>query len=537
MRLGVDFGTTRVVVAAVGRGNYPVVSFKGPNGAGRDWFPPLIAVRGGERRYGWQAWAAQTETGWTIVRSLKRILGDCAPDAPIQIADQALPLHQLLREMLAAFKADLCARSSLSLSKGEPLETMLGVPANANSNQRFLTMEAFREAGFQVLGLLNEPSAASIEFGQRPTRPNECILIYDLGGGTFDASLVEMDGLTHLVTGTEGIASLGGDDFDEILGELAMDAAGITESEREDLSQAELFRLQELGRQNKEALHPNSRRIPFDLAQVRSGWPSVSVRMEDFSACCRPLIDQTLQMVEGLLFKHGIALERPPGDGIRPGQRLEAVYMTGGGSELPLVSATVRKCFGHRARRAARARSATAIGLALRADAQAGYGIRERLPRHFGVWREADGGMRICFDAVFTKDTLLPGPGEPSLFSRRCYSPVHNIGHFRFLECSHISPAGPPTGDITAWDEIRFPFDPALKRQMDLTSFPVIHSAAAARQQIEESYEYEASGIVTVALANRTAGYQRDYRLKKSGAPLDPVKPVKKIRRKASKDS
>ncbi len=68
---------------------------------------------------------------------------------------------------------------------------MLGVPANANSNQRFLTVEAFRCAGFSVLGVLNEPSAASIEFGHRQ-RVAGRILVYDLGGGTFDVSLVEL---------------------------------------------------------------------------------------------------------------------------------------------------------------------------------------------------------------------------------------------------------------------------------------------------------------------------------------------------------
>ena len=75
---------------------------------------------------------------------------------------------------------------------------MLGVPANANSNQRFLTVEAFRRAGFSVLGLLNEPSAASIEFGHRQKTAGR-IVVYDLGGGTFDVSLVELDARNHTV--------------------------------------------------------------------------------------------------------------------------------------------------------------------------------------------------------------------------------------------------------------------------------------------------------------------------------------------------
>jgi molecular chaperone DnaK (HSP70) len=73
MKLGIDFGTTRVVVAAADRGNYPLVSFETADGA-FDWFPPLVAFKGGERRYGWDAWHAQSDRGWIVIRSLKRLL-------------------------------------------------------------------------------------------------------------------------------------------------------------------------------------------------------------------------------------------------------------------------------------------------------------------------------------------------------------------------------------------------------------------------------------------------------------------------------
>src|SRR5215470_13708489 len=73
MRLGIDFGTTRIVAAAADRGNYPILTFETREGA-VDWFPSLAAFRGAERRYGWEAWAMQGEPGWTVVRSLKRIL-------------------------------------------------------------------------------------------------------------------------------------------------------------------------------------------------------------------------------------------------------------------------------------------------------------------------------------------------------------------------------------------------------------------------------------------------------------------------------
>src|SRR5215471_8305276 len=186
MKLGIDFGTTRIVVAEVDRGNYPLVPFE-TSEATYEWFPPLAALRGEERRFGWDAWHAQDEPSWTVIRSLKRFLEDAGPETLLEAGGTCIPLAELLHGMLSALHASLSAH----FGKEENLEVMLGVPANANSNQRFLTVEGFRRAGFSVLGLLNEPSAASIEFGHRHQITGR-VLVYDLGGGTFDASLVEL---------------------------------------------------------------------------------------------------------------------------------------------------------------------------------------------------------------------------------------------------------------------------------------------------------------------------------------------------------
>ena len=496
VRLGIDFGTTRTVVAAVDRGNYPLLSFESPDGAHVDWFPSLVAVRGSERVYGWQAWACQQDEEWTIIRSLKRVLQDAGPNTILELADQQVPLIQVLREMAGALRA---------LLPQEKLEVMLGVPANANTNQRFLTVEAFRSAGCEVVGLLNEPSAASIEFGHK-NKISGVILVYDLGGGTFDASLVEVGEKTHRPLASEGISTLGGDDFDEVLAELATSS-----EERHGLSQAEHFRLLEECRVRKEALNPNTRRIVVDLDNVRDGWGTVSVPVADYYERCRPLVDETLHVVEDLLESQG-------------GKDIEALYVTGGGSELPIVSRVLRETFGKRVRRSVHARSATALGLAIQADAQAGYILREKFTRFFGVWREGDAGRRIVFDPLFQRGVALPGPGERALEIRRGYTPVHNIGHFRYLECTHLDPEGQPCGDVTLWDTIQFPFDPTLT---DLDGAEVALSPAAQSHEIEEIYSIDASGTVTITIANLTAGYERVYRLGRWASKDAPVAPAK----------
>src|ERR1700761_9028575 len=387
MKLGIDFGTNRTVVAAADRGNYPLVSFEAPDGTTPDWFPSLIALRGEERCYGWDAWEAQGEESWTVVRSIKRLLEDAGPQTLLDLGEQQEKVTGLLLGLTTALHNALRLSSNLRASSGEPLQIVLGVPAQAHSNQRFLTVEAFRAAGFEVLGVLNEPSAASIEFGHRQREgkaKQESILVYDLGGGTFDASLVTLDENVHHVIASEGIPAIGGDDFDHILADLALDAAGIGPAVRDEISAAGWFRLLEECRTRKESLNPNSRRVTVDLEHVNPQWGSVQIPVAEFYEAARPLVAETIAVAEDLCSSH-------------PGGEFEALYVTGGGSELPLVARALRERFGRRVRRSAYTRSATAIGLAIQADQPETYRLSERLSRFFGVWREAHSGSRIVF--------------------------------------------------------------------------------------------------------------------------------------------
>ena len=513
MKLGVDFGTNRIVVATADRGNYPLVNFEAADEVSADWFPSLVAVRDNERLYGWDAYERQGDESWVVIRSIKRLLEDAGPQTVLDLGKQKIKLTNLLDGLTSALLAALRERSTLQVAPGETLKVVLGVPAHANSNQRFLTVESFRNAGFEVLGVLNEPSAASIEFGHRQRQSKstpETILVYDLGGGTFDASLVRLDDNVHHVVASEGIPTIGGDDFDQILAEMALEAAGIDQTAIEDLPAAAWFRLLEECRHKKEALNPNSRRITIDLEHAHPDWQPVQISVADFYEAVRPAVEETIGAAEDL------------------SPHCDVLYITGGGSELPVIARMLRERFGRRVRRSAYTRSATAIGLAIQADLPGAYRLSERLSRSFGVWREGDCGSAVVFDPLFEKGLALPSPGEPNLVISRTYSPVHNIGHFRFLECSHRSSSGAPTGEIALWDEIRFPFDPLLSEETDLKSATVVHSAKAASQVIEEHYECDSGGSLAVTIANRTAGYRRTYRLGRWSLDTKPVKPSRK---------
>ena len=493
------------MVAVADRGNYPLVNFEAADGRIRDWFPPVLAVAENHRVYGWEALELQGKPGWTVVRSLKRWLKNAGPHSEIEIAGQRINLSQVTTEMMAALRHELLECSTLGADRSDKLQVMLGVPANANSNQRFLTEEAARAAGFEVLGLSNEPSAAAIEFAHRNSadrrsRAKGGLLVYDLGGGTFDVSLVALGDIEHSVVASDGIADFGGDDFDEILARLALSVSGISAQEQEHLTPAEWFLLLDECREKKESLNPNSRKVSVDLERVRDHWSEVSVGVDAFYELCRPLIEASRTVVENLLSAH-------------QDHAIDTLYLTGGGSELPPVARILRETFGRRVRRSAYMRSATAIGLAIRAAGHEECILQDQFTQNFGVWRESDEGRNVIFDVIFSRGMQLPLRGQEPLRVIRTYRPAHNIGHFRYLECAHLDTHNQPQGEISNWDDIRVPFDTRLRDFADLRDQPVLRFAAGESPVVEEEYTCDSNGNLKVRICDRATEYAKEYRL------------------------
>ncbi|HEV8269066.1 MAG TPA: Hsp70 family protein, partial [Thermoanaerobaculia bacterium] len=162
--------------------------------------------------------------------------------------------------------------------------------------------------------------------------------------------------------------------------------------------------------------------------------------------------------------------------------------------------------------------AATAIGLAIALDREAGYSLTERLSRTFGVFRESEAGGDVVFDPIFPRDTALPAPGEPPVSTSRRYRAAHNIGHFRFLECGRIQD-GHPDGDVTPWDELRFPFVPSL-RGANLERVAVERLPRGEGPEVEERYLLDDAGIVEVKVTILDDGFSGDFRLKSPSSPL-----------------
>jgi molecular chaperone DnaK len=501
MRVGIDFGTTHTVVALVDRGNYPVVSFDGV-----DAWPSLIAANAaGELRFGVDAAAVRHDPKWSVLRSIKRLLNDAGPQTEVTLAGHSYRLTELLTGFLGQLKSDLLQRSNGSLTPGDTIEAAISVPANASSAQRLLTLDAFVAAGFHVVALLNEPSAASLEYAHRYrstiTAKREYVLIYDLGGGTFDASLLKMTGHANEVVISEGIQRLGGDDFDEAIVRLVVDGAKLR-----DVGAGARALLREECAVRKEAVGPQTRRFLVDMTGIDDGVdrPPFSCGIDDVYSACGPLVTPTIDLLNRILH-----------DGSRDvaWSEVAGIYVVGGAGGFPLISRMLRATFGDkRVKRSPHPFAATAIGLAVFLDKESGFALSERFSRHFGVFREAEAGAGVVFDPIVGKDVSLPADGDTPLVVRRTYRAAHNIGHFRFVECSRLV-NGRPDGDVTPYDPVLFPFDPALHDRDDLGRQPV--GRWTDGPDVEERYVVAPSGAVEVTLTTQPGGFMRTYRLER----------------------
>ncbi len=480
MRLGIDFGTTRTVVAAADDGRHPIAAFD-HGGEFRDYVPGIAALHRGKLLVGWAAAQVMAEAEHAI-RSIKRVATEVAPD------DEVLPGVTAL-ELVTAFLAELRTAivESSNLEVDGPLEVMAAVPASAASRQRWMTLEAFRRAGFAPIGLVNEPTAAAIEFAHRhldlgKRSKKKYVVVYDLGGGTFDASAVSLEGRRFDLIASEGLARVGGDDFDELI----VRAAG---AEPTPLAL-------ERAREAKETLKATTKKLVVDL-----GGEPIAIDTADLYTRAAPLIERTLAQTE-LLFdrlrERGIDPDDP--------RELGGLYLVGGAAAFPAVGKALRARFGKKLQLAAQPFAATAVGLAIAADPDADVMIREALTRHFGVWREAGAGADKVFDALIGKNTR---PDEPIV---RRYRPTHAVGHLRFLECGALDADGQPTQDLVPWRDVFFPYDPALADRGDLA----VHAddrRPHLMDEIAETYTCGRDGTISVMIENVSRGYTRSYEL------------------------
>lgn len=360
--VGIDLGTTHSLVAAVRNGVAECL----PDSEGRVILPSVVRYLDADRRQiGFDALESQTADPGNTIASVKRLMGrglkdihgaDKLPyalvDAPGMVQVRTIAGAKSPVEVSAEILATLRFRAEDSFND-DIFGAVITVPAYFDDAQRQATKDAAKLAGLNVLRLINEPTAAAIAYGL-DNASEGVYAVYDLGGGTFDISILRLTAGVFEVLATGGDSALGGDDYDRALADWMLDEAGLTADSPEDraLIQAE-------ARHCKEAL--SAEQIVTAEVDLSAGALDLSLNREQFEAATGALTARTLQAVRKTLRDAGLAKDE-----------IQGVVMVGGSTRMPQVQAAVADYFGKAPLTNLNPDEVVALGAAIQANQLAG---------------------------------------------------------------------------------------------------------------------------------------------------------------------
>ncbi len=351
--IGIDLGTTNSCVAVL-EGGEPVVI---PNAEGNRTTPSVVAfTKDGERLIGQVAKRQAVTNPDRTISSIKRHMGS---DYKVTIEDKAYTPQEISAMVLQKLKADAEAYLGETVSKA-----VITVPAYFSDSQRQATKDAGKIAGLEVLRIINEPTAASLAYGLDKA-DNQKIMVYDLGGGTFDVSILELGDGVFEVKATSGNNNLGGDDFDNKI--IDWMASEFQKSHGIDLKadKMALQRLKEAAEKAKielSSVMKSDINLPFITATAEGPQHlELSLTRAKFDELTADLVKATVGPVEKAMKDAGIGKNE-----------LHKVILVGGSTRIPAVQDAVKEITGEEAYKGINPDECVAIGAAIQGGVLAG---------------------------------------------------------------------------------------------------------------------------------------------------------------------
>ncbi|MCI6508285.1 MAG: molecular chaperone DnaK [Bacilli bacterium] len=353
--IGIDLGTTNSCVAVMEGGEPKVIV----NAEGARTTPSVVAFRNGEIIVGENA-RRQAATNLDTVFSIKRHMG-----TPYQVSIKSTGRTYKPEEISAMILQNLKATAEAYLGE-KVTEAVITVPAYFNDAERQATKDAGKIAGLEVKRIINEPTAAALAYGIDKQGKEQTVLVYDLGGGTFDVSILQLADGTYEVLSTAGNNRLGGDDFDNAVVKYLVEEFKKTSGVDLSTNKSAMFRLKMEAEKAKKQLSGMTQadiNIPF-ISVDKDGNPvhfDMTLTRAKFEELIRPLIESTTTAVRQALR-----------DAKLEAKDLDQVLLVGGSTRIPAVQELVRRELGKEPNRSINPDEVVAMGAAIQGGVLAG---------------------------------------------------------------------------------------------------------------------------------------------------------------------